>query len=112
MTTDHTRTQDTVKLLLLLLQVSLPLQILLPGVSVKGNQSVTAGVIVPTAAAARLLLSDFAMENLGTSSACIVWRFSLSYFLGVLDLDCSLDRCLFMEPDHCSKMLRSIIRLE
>lgn len=88
MTTVHTRTQDTVKLhLLLLLQVSLPLQIPLPGVSVKGNQSVTAGVTVPTAAAARLLLADFAMEKLGTSSACIDWLFSLSCFLGILNLD-------------------------
>jgi hypothetical protein len=86
MTTDHTRTQDTASLRLLLHQISLLPQILHPDVNVKGNQIVIAGVIV-TAAAAKVSTHGLATENPWTSWSCIVWRFFIVLFLGVPYLD-------------------------
>lgn len=99
MTAVRTRTQDTAKLLLLLLKVSLPHQILPPGVSVNGNQTVTVGAIV-IAAVARLSPSDLPWINLGLYR-CIVWRFSFSL------LPESLIRIFPLELDSCSKELQS-----
>ena len=73
-----------------------------------------------TAAAARLLFSDFAMENLRTSSACIVWRFPISYFLGVLILDCSTGQVLIhgtrpgqsgLEPEGLESLLEDTLKV-
>jgi hypothetical protein len=77
MTAVHTRTQDTVKLLHL--QVSLPHQILLPGVN-NENQIVIVGVIVPMAAVARLFSVGIAMEIPRTLSLHCLAFFIILFF--------------------------------